>query len=150
MKLILTLSFFIVSQIGFDTTNRNIVKETAKDKYDTVNKDLKDSATTQSLYLKDHACKDTPKINRLNRLTANYFESNPDSTLYYGQKSIELSRKINYQPGLAIGLLQPGHANQFKGKFAQAKHELDEAISLFKQLNDKKGLSNCLVVYGHM
>jgi two-component system, sensor histidine kinase and response regulator len=150
MKLIFALSIFIVSQIGFDTINRNVIKEASKDNHDTVNKNHKDSPNTQSPYLRGHAYKDTIRINRLNRLAENYFESNPDSTLYYGQKSIELSRKINYQAGLAIGLLQLGHANYFKGKFAQARHELDEAISLFKQLNDKKGLSNCYEVYGRM
>jgi signal transduction histidine kinase len=100
--------------------------------------------------LKNQAEPDTLNINRLNKLAANYFDSNPDSTLYYGDKSIELSREINYKAGIADALVQTGHANWFKGRFAEAQKNFDEAIIIYKRLNDKKGLSNCYMLYGRM
>ncbi|MDF2434057.1 MAG: hypothetical protein JWP44_3688 [Mucilaginibacter sp.] len=100
--------------------------------------------------LKNQAEPDTLNINRLNKLAANYFESNPDSTLYYGKKSIELSRKINYKAGVADGLVQSAHANFFKGKFINAEQEFNEAILIYKKLNNYNGLSNCYVLYGRM
>jgi len=100
--------------------------------------------------LKKQSHPDTLNINRLNALAANYFDSNPDSTLYYGHKSIELSRKINYKAGIADGLVQTGHANWFKGKFIEAQQNFDEAIIIYKHLNDYKGLSNSYTVYGRM
>lgn len=93
---------------------------------------------------------DTSTINTLNKLAANYFKSNPDSAYYYGQKGIELSRKIKYRAGIANGLLETGHVNYFKGKSVQAKQNFDEAIALFKSLNDNKGLSRCYISYGRM
>lgn len=93
---------------------------------------------------------DTATINTLNKLAANYFKSNPDSAYYYGQKSIELSRKIKYKAGIANGLLQTGHVNYFRGNSLQARQNFDEAIVLFKLIHDDKGLSNCYILYGRL
>ncbi|MCS3732922.1 tetratricopeptide repeat-containing sensor histidine kinase [Mucilaginibacter dorajii] len=93
---------------------------------------------------------DTATINTLNKLAANYFKSNPDSAYYYGQKSIELSRKIKYKAGIANGLLETGHVNYFKGNSAKASKNFDEAIAIFKSLNDNKGLSKSYISYSRM
>ncbi len=135
MKIYLTLSFLFISITGFAAINRGSVDSL---------KTLVESS------LKKESHPDTLSINRLNKLAADYFESNPDSTLYYGQKGITLSRKINYKAGIADGLLQTGHANYFNGKFAQAQQEFDEAILIYKHLNDYNGLMNCYTAYGRM
>ena len=93
---------------------------------------------------------DTATINLVNKLAAGFIEVKPDSTLYYGYKGIALSKKTNYKTGIADGLVQTGHANYFKGRFAQAKAELNEAISIYAGLNDKHGLSNAYMVTGQM
>lgn len=93
---------------------------------------------------------DTTSINLLNKQAASHFRSNPDSTLYYTKQSIALSRKINYQKGLADGLVQTGHVNYFKGKSEDATKNFDEAISIYKRLKDERGLSACYVLYGRM
>ncbi len=135
MRQHLTLSFLLISLTGFAAINRGQVDS------------LK---TLVAPSLKNQAAPDTLNINRLNKLAANYFESNPDSTLFYGHKSIELSRKINYKAGIADGLLQTGTANYFKGKFSQAEQDLGEAVLIYKHLNDQKGIANCYTVYGRM
>src|SRR3569833_463421 len=101
------------------------------------------SANKQATY-------DSVSINMLNKLADDYFESNPDSTLYYGYKAVSLSRKINYKAGIANGLVQTGHANFFKGRFAQGQLEFDQAITIYKNINDLTGLSNCYKLYGRM
>jgi two-component system, sensor histidine kinase and response regulator len=93
---------------------------------------------------------DTSVINKLNKLAEDYFRTNPDSSYYYGNKSIQLSRKINYTKGIADGLFQTGQVNYFKGRSAQAKQDFDAAVAIYKKLNNKKGLSNCYVSYGRM
>ncbi|WCT13904.1 tetratricopeptide repeat-containing sensor histidine kinase [Mucilaginibacter jinjuensis] len=93
---------------------------------------------------------DTLTVNQLNKLADTYFQSNPDSTYYYGQKAVDLSRKIHYNSGLANGLLQTGHVDYFKGKSTEAQQELNEAIRIFKKLNDKKGLVACYQAFGAM
>lgn len=93
---------------------------------------------------------DTATINKLNKIASNYFKSNPDSAYYYGQKGIELSRKIKYPEGIANGLLETGHVNYFKGNSTRAKQNFDEAIAIFKNLHNDKGLSKAYISYGRM
>jgi two-component system sensor histidine kinase/response regulator len=93
---------------------------------------------------------DTTTINRLNKLAEDYFHSNPDSTYYYAKRSVDLAKKINYNAGIARGLLQIGHVNYFNGKTEQAKQNLDEALSIYKNLHDYKGLSNGYTSFGRM
>ena len=94
--------------------------------------------------------KDTATINRFNKLAETFFKSNPDSTIYFGQKSIDLSRKVNYPIGLADALIQVGRANYFRGHYDTASKDLDEAILIFKSLNNKTGLGKSYVYYGQL
>lgn len=135
MRIYLTLFCLFISINAFAIANRGQVDS------------LK---TLVELSLKDGAEPDTLNINRLNKLAANYFDSNPDSTLYYSQKSIILSRKINYKAGIASGLVQIAHANFFNGKFTEAQQEFNEAILIYKHLKDFNGISNCYILYGRM
>lgn len=93
---------------------------------------------------------DSSKVNRLNRQAAASFMANPDSTFYYAGESIALSEKIHYQTGLADGLVQEAHVYYFKGKSKEAVRNFDQAILIYKQLNDQKGLAACYVLYGRM
>lgn len=135
VKLYFTFLFLFVSISSFAIASKGKVDS------------LKNLVET-SLKSQDQA--DTLNINRLNKLAANYFDFNPDSTLYYGTKSIELSRKINYRAGIADGLVQTGHVYYFKGKFEQATSNFNSAIAIYKRLNDQNGLSKCYVQYGKM
>lgn len=135
MRIYLTLSLLFISVTGFATIDRGRV--------DSLKTLIASSSNKQAI-------PDTVNINRLNTLAANYFDANPDSTLFYGRKSVEQSRKINYKAGLANGLVQTGHANFFKGKFQQGQQDFDEAIEIYKNINDLKGLSNCYKLYGRM
>ncbi len=93
---------------------------------------------------------DTSTVNRFNKIAASLFRSDPDSTLYYAEKSIALAEKIGYPTGLADGLVQAGHVNYFKGKSAEAVRNFEAAIVIYKQWNDQKGLGACYVQYGRM
>jgi two-component system sensor histidine kinase/response regulator len=93
---------------------------------------------------------DTSVINKLNKLAEDYFRTNPDSCYYYGNKSIQLSKQINYSAGIASGLLQVGHVKYFKGRSEEAKLDFNTAIAIYKKLKDKKGLAACYVLYGRM
>lgn len=135
LKFRLTISFLFISISGFAVANRGRVDS------------LK---TLVELSLKGRSEPDTLNINRLNTLAVNYFDSNPDSTLYFSEKSIALSRKINYKAGIANGLVQLAHVNFFKGNFILAQQEFREAILIYKYLKDYIGLSNCYILCGRM
>lgn len=99
---------------------------------------------------KDKVTANELTVNRLNLLSEHYFQSVPDSAYYYAQKSIALSRKLNYEKGLANGLLQSAHVDYFKGRTSEAQQQLAEAVSIFKKQNDVTGLIACYHSYGSM
>jgi len=106
--------------------------------------------SVKNLLANSGATPDTSVINKLNKLAEDYFRINPDSCYYYGNKSIQLSKKIHYSAGIASGLLQVGHVKYFKGRSEEAKLDFDTAIAIYKKLNNKKGLAACYVLYGRM
>jgi len=114
------------------------------------NGDLDSLKTLLNSVPKKQDIADTTNINRLNKLADEYFQFNPDSTYYYAQKSIELSKKINYSSGLAAGLLQMGRANSLRGKSSEATQEFNGAIQLYKRLDDLHGLGETYIAYGRM
>ena len=103
-----------------------------------------------SISLKNVSVHDTLTVKRLNQLASQYFSSNPDSTLFFGSKAVKLSRSLNYKPGLADGLVQTAHANFFKGRYSLATKDFNEAIGIYKSVNNKSGLSYCYMLYGKM
>jgi len=114
------------------------------------NGDIDSIKNLVSTSLKDQNAADTTNINRLNKLAADYFSINPDSAYYYAQKSIALSKKINYSAGIAGGLLQTGHVDYLQGRSNQARKNFDAAVSIYKNLHDFKGLSTTYISYGRM
>ena len=135
MRIYLTLTLLFISLSGFSIVNHGRVDS------------LK---TLVASSMKNEDMPDTLNINRLNTLAQNYFDSNPDSTLYYGKKCIDLSKKINYKAGIGDGLIQIGHVYYFEGKYEQAKKAFNEAIVIYKSINDYKGLNKCYILYGRM
>jgi two-component system sensor histidine kinase/response regulator len=135
LKSRLTLAFLFISITCFGYVNRGHVDS------------LK---TLVQSSLKSQSAPDTTSINRLNALAENYFDTNPDSTIYFAQKAMELSRKINYKAGMADALVQTAHADYFKGRFNQARQEFDQAIVIYQKVNDYMGLSDCYMLYGRM
>jgi len=135
MKIYLTVFFLLFARFNFDSLNRGHIDSL---------KPLVGFSITGNTQ------KDTTNINRLNDIARNYFETNPDSTIYFGTVAVNLSRQIKYSPGLAYGLLQVGHADFFKGNYDKARKEFNQSISIFKDEDDKRGLSQVYEWYGKM
>ncbi|MFI5140186.1 MAG: ATP-binding protein, partial [Sphingobacteriales bacterium] len=93
---------------------------------------------------------DTMSINRINRLASEFFNINPDSTLYYGKLAVEKSLVIKYDKGLADGLFQTAKALVRKGDYASAQKRLDKAKLLYSSLKDEKSISDCFLAFGWM
>ena len=106
--------------------------------------------TLISLTAANASPRDTLMVKRLNQLADNYFNLNPDSTLFYGEKAVKLARSLNYKHGLADGLVQTAHARFFKGSYTPAIKDFDEAIKIYKSIDNKEGLGYCYMLYGRM
>jgi len=93
---------------------------------------------------------DTLTISRINKLAEEYFESSPDSTSYYGDLEIKLSRKINYLKGIADGASRIATVNTFRGDYTNSAKNYTLALKLYKQLNDNHGISESYIGLGRV
>ena len=84
---------------------------------------------------------DTSKIIVLNEIAINYGFINPSEGINYANKALKLSKKINYENGICVALLNLGQNNDIGGN-------RDEAFSFFtKALPFAKTNSNKCRVY---
>jgi signal transduction histidine kinase/tetratricopeptide (TPR) repeat protein len=93
---------------------------------------------------------DTVTINRINELAEEYFESSPDSSTYYGNLEIKLSKKINYLKGIANGHAQLASVNTFHGDYAASTNNHNIALKLYRQLNYSHGICESYMGLGRV
>jgi two-component system sensor histidine kinase/response regulator len=86
---------------------------------------------------------DTATIKRIDKLAGRYFDSNPDSTVYYGKLEISLSKKINHTLGVADGTRQLAMVNTFRANYAESTKNYNIALKIYLQFNNLKGISIC-------
>ncbi|SEO67172.1 tetratricopeptide repeat protein [Mucilaginibacter sp. OK283] len=93
---------------------------------------------------------DTALINYLNELAVVYTSYYPDSTIYYGQKATQISRRINYSTGIADGLLAVTAVYISQSKYKTVIKNLEESMALYTRVNNQLGISNCYRLYGDL
>jgi len=74
------------------------------------------------------ATKDTTRIDLLNRISANYVESRPDSTLRYANDALMLSKKTNYNKGEIDAMRNLGLALLMAGDYSKSLEFSLEAL----------------------
>jgi len=93
---------------------------------------------------------DTLTIGRINKLADGYFESFPDSTLYYGNLAIKLSKKINYPLGIADGTVQLATVNTFRGNYTESAKNYTLALNIYLQVHNSHGISISYIGLGRV
>jgi len=100
---------------------------------------------------------DTNKANALYELGFSYVNSSPDSVLFYGTQALELSKKINYQKGIANADYALGAGNFRKGDIKRAEEYFTDCAFIAKKTGNKTlavkayiGLGNTNYVTGEM
>ncbi len=85
---------------------------------------------------------DTAKVSIYNNLANEYKESYPDSTFFYANKAILLSRKINFNFGLSNAYINLGNSNIILGNYKNANNYFLKAQIEFEKLleNDASNL----------
>jgi len=91
---------------------------------------------------------DTASIRQLNTLSYQFFESFPDSTVYYGNLEIQLAKKINDKRGIADGSVQVASVKAFRGEYATSARLYSIALGIYKQIGYAHGLVNCYTGLG--
>ena len=78
---------------------------------------------------------DTIKVKLLNQLAWNFSDTKPDSTLFYGNQALELSKKIHYTVGEIIGLLSTSTGFTLSGNYSKALENSLEALKKSEAIN---------------
>ncbi|MBN8694167.1 MAG: histidine kinase [Bacteroidetes bacterium] len=87
---------------------------------------------------------DTNKVNVLKQISVKTVFGDPAKGLIYGEKSLDLAKKINWKKGIALGYSCIGDAYENQGNNAKALELRLIEVKLWEELDDKKSLSGTL------
>lgn len=80
-----------------------------------------------------------------NRLMAMHFwESNPDSSIFFGTRALAIARKISNKSKIAMGYQAIGVAYDYKDNLDSALFFLNEGLMMYKSINNADGSSHIL------
>lgn len=85
---------------------------------------------------------DTLGIIGFNRLGFLYHTSKPDSTLFFAQKALKLSKEIDYPKGEARALSVLSNAFYSTGNYSKALELQLSALKKYESIHDLQGISN--------
>jgi signal transduction histidine kinase len=86
---------------------------------------------------------DTNHINARITLSILFNTLNYDSTKYYAQSALDLSRAVGWRIGMARAYRMLGFAYQRRGMISGAVYSYTEAIPIFEEYGDYSGLGEC-------
>ena len=82
--------------------------------------------------------RDSTRVNILLLLSESFFFKNPDTSFFYGDKAVELSRELNFTRGLLEGLVKSGEAERQLGHYVDAMKRNWELLELSGRIKDKR------------
>lgn len=97
--------------------------------------------------LKDLVAKqpnDSTKVNTLLEIANQLYGSEPDSSMIYSRKAINLATDVNFKKGLAYAHKNMGLGYYMKGEYLDVLRHWEMSLSIFEEINDEKGISNLL------
>lgn len=96
------------------------------------------------------ALPDTTTLRRLNKLAYEFYESFPDSTLYYGELEVKLAKKISDKRGIADGSVQIASVRLLRGDYKNAERLYNAALDIYRQIGYLHGLFKCYTGLGYI
>jgi adenylate cyclase len=87
---------------------------------------------------------DSIRVDVLNALSKSLFNTNPDTSIVIAAAAKSLAESINYKPGLALAFKNIGKGYYLEGKYKEAVLNWQQAIEVYKILDDKTGVANML------
>ena len=79
---------------------------------------------------------DTNKVDALSKIASQYFNTYPDSTLFFLEQSIALAQAIEYPVGVARGYMNMGAVTSFRGDIPKAVEYTIKALETIEQTTD--------------
>ena len=84
--------------------------------------------------------RDTVKAHLFSELSSEYAFSEPDSAFYYANEGLQLSKSINYSPGVAWNTFRLAVYFRLTGSSIQGMQLAMTALSIFEGLKDEEGM----------
>lgn len=78
---------------------------------------------------------DTLKVDALSKIASQYYNTFPDSTIFFVKQSITLSQSIGYKKGTAKGYMNLGAIASFQGNINSAAEYTIKALEIIEQTN---------------
>jgi tetratricopeptide (TPR) repeat protein len=114
-----------------------------------LNTNSQDTSKIDSLTnLINQADQNSVKINLYQKLFWEYRRSDPEKALEYANKTLQLSKSIHDNKGIANGLQMCGVIRKVQGNYVEASKLFEEAKMNFQKLNDTIGIVSCLTDIG--
>jgi PAS domain S-box-containing protein len=96
--------------------------------------------------LKQHRASDTVRVNILNKIAYLSYKNNSKKAKEYATQSGKLSDQLGYKKGKATSLWLTGLTYIRSDKRTSINY-FQQALTLFKKINDKRGIATCLIPY---
>ena len=87
---------------------------------------------------------DTNTVSLLIDLSYEYYSVNPDAGIYYGNRAMELAKKLNWQRGIAVAGNKIGLNYWAKAEYPKALEYQMNALALSEKIHDKKSVATIL------
>ncbi len=87
---------------------------------------------------------DSTRVDVLNAISKSMFNTNPDSSIIVANTAKSLAENIHYKAGLALAFKNMGKGYYLEGKYKEAVLNWQQAIEVYKILDDKTGIANML------
>ena len=84
---------------------------------------------------------DTSRVRIINRISWELGNQNPELSVIYGEKAIELSEQLNYKKGLTDAYTNLGRTYRIIGKYEKAIENVELSLELEKERGDLKGIA---------
>ncbi len=98
---------------------------------------------------KRHELHDSIQVKEWFNTGRSYFFSNPDSSIFYISKALELARKTNDNLYIALCLNSSGESNRIIGNFPQALGNQYEALDMYRKIGNIDGEIATLTYIGN-
>ncbi|MEO6221496.1 MAG: tetratricopeptide repeat protein [Ginsengibacter sp.] len=85
---------------------------------------------------------DSVKVNSLLALSKDNLGNDPVKAIEFGKKAVDLSNKIGFKKGTALGLKWIGIANYYQGNNFEALNFYKQSLTVFTSIGDDNGVSN--------
>ncbi|MBI5219237.1 MAG: tetratricopeptide repeat protein [Bacteroidia bacterium] len=86
---------------------------------------------------------DTTRVQAYAGLCRQYYSSNPDTALYFGNLGLNLAIKVNFKKGMATCYSNIGIVHTYQGSYHKATEYYLKSLKITEESGDKKGMSMC-------